>query len=191
MASDVSICSAALMLLGDSPIESLAENNRRAILCTAIYTHARDDILRAHPWNCLKTRVVLSPTGTTPAFGWTQEFNRPADWLRTLSVGDDSLGPDDYSFEGNKILARTDTLYLSYLARKDEGDWDAHLVQLMVKRMQMDLAYPITKSTSLREAVRAEIYTRGAGLLAQAKAVDGQENPPEDYGDTPLISVRG
>ncbi len=191
MASDVSISSAALMMLGDSPIASLAENNKRAILCNALYAQARDDVLRAHPWNCLKTRVVLSPLAAEPAFGWGYQYTKPGDLLRMIAAGNEEVGQQDYSFEGNRILCDDATLYLHYLARKTEDEWDPHLVQLMTRRMQLDLAYPITKSASLRDALRQEYYARPGGVLAQAKAVDGQENPPEDWGDSPRIAVRG
>lgn len=191
MATDVSICTAALMLLGDSPIASLSENTKRAIMCNAIYSQARDEVLRAHPWNCLKTRVVLSPLADAPAFGWGYQFTKPGDFLRMIMAGDEEIGQTDYVFEGNVILADTDTLHVHYLARKGEGEWDAHLVQLMVRRMQMELAYPITKSASLRDSLKEDYFRQGTGILAQAKAVDGQENPPEDWGDSPLITVRG
>lgn len=190
MANDVSICNAALMALGDSPIASLAENSKRAILCNALYPTVRDEMLRAHNWNCLITRVVLSPLGDAPAFGWEKQFTKPGDWLRTLSVGDDLTGYEDYAFEGNRIYANTDTLKLRYVAAKDPGEWDAHLVALVTKRMEVALAYPITKSTSLRESLKQDFYAPRVGVLAQAKAVDGQENPPEDYGDSPFIAVR-
>jgi hypothetical protein len=82
-------------------------------------------------------------------------------------------------------------VYLHYLASKDVSEWDANLANVMVRRMQLELAYPITKSASLRDVLRQEYYAKGVGVLAAAKSVDGQENPPEDFGDSPLIAVRG
>jgi hypothetical protein len=55
----------------------------------------------------------------------------------------------------------------------------------------MDLAYPITKSTSLRDSLKQEFYAKGVGIFARAKTVDGQENPPEDWNDSPFLNVRG
>jgi hypothetical protein len=61
----------------------------------------------------------------------------------------------------------------------------------MVKRMEMDLAYPITKSTSLADSLAQKFYARGNGVLAVSKAVDGQENQNEQFGDSPFLQVRG
>jgi hypothetical protein len=186
MASDVSICNAALQLLGDKVIASLSENTSRATLCNSLYTQARADILRAHPWNCLVTRATLAPTTDTAPGGWGYVFNLPGDWLRTLNVGEEDGVPEDYVMEGRKIFANSATLYLRYLANKSEGNWDAHLVDVLTKRMAADLAYPITKSASMVELREKKL----AQAMQQAKSVDGQENPPEDWGDSPLISVR-
>lgn len=187
MATDVSICSMALSLLGDQPIASLgAPNDRRATLCANIYPLAKEDILRSHPWNCLVKRVVLSPMTGAPAFEWGYQFALPGDCLRVLGVGYDGQ-PEDYQLEQGRILARSNVLRLRYLQKLGEGQWDAGLVDIMTKRMVRDLAYPITKSTSLAQLKAQEFEI----ALKRAKAVDGQENPPEDWDDCALIAVRG
>jgi hypothetical protein len=187
VASDVSICSAALSLLGDKPIASLSEPNRTAAtLCANIYPLAKDAIMRMHPWNCLGKRVILSPLSTTPAFEWGYQFTKPGDMLRVITVGYDGQ-PEEYLIEGDVILARSNVLRLHYTIRKGEGFWDALLTDLMIKRMTKDLAYPITKSASLA-ALKADEYKEALRL---AKTVDGQENPPEQFDDSPFIAARG
>ena len=187
MATDVGICSAALSLLGDKPISSLTEPNRvAATLCANIYPLAKADMMRAHPWNCLTTRVVLSPMVTVPAFEWRSQFVKPGDCLRIISVGYDGA-PEPYLLEDGKILANTSILRLLYLADKGEGFWDANLTDTMVKRMVKDLAYPITKSASLAEVKAKEFEA----CFKRARAVDAQENPPEEWNDSPFIAVRG
>jgi hypothetical protein len=190
MATDVSICSAALLLLGDSPIATLGENTRSAQLCANLYPIAKRAVLRAHPWNCLIKRVVLSPLAQAPSFDWSHQFALPGDMLRILQVGltGDTL---PYETEGKRILANTNTLRLRYVADLTEGNWDDMLVDVMVKRMECDLAYPITKSTSLRDSLLTEFMRPAIGVLARAKNVDAQENPPEEWTDSPFLSVRG
>ncbi|MFT3720413.1 hypothetical protein [Pseudorhodoferax sp.] len=187
MATDVQICSNALMLLGAAPIASLSEpGSRAAVICSNVYPLARQDVLRRHNWNCGVTRVVLAPLAEKPAFDWAHQFTKPGDWLRLIQIG--RLGQlPDYEFAGNRILSNLASLPLVYMAEVDEGRWDALLTGVMVKRMVADLAYPITKSTSLAEMRGAEYRE----ALQIAKGVDAQENPPEDWGDSPLISVRG
>lgn len=186
MATDVSICSAALTLLGDVPIANLSEpSNRRAQLCANIYPQAKLDVLRAHPWNCLTKRVVLSPLTETPEFEWGYQFALPGDCLRVLAVGYDEE-PEEYRLEQNRIKARSNVLRLLYQQNLGEGYWDASLVDVMTRRMVRDLAYPITKSASVAE-VKAREYEMA---FKRAKSVDGQENPPESWDDSPFIAAR-
>lgn len=188
MTTDVEICSNALMLLGAAPIASLAETSKQARLCANIYPNARLDVLRRHNWNCAVWRVNLAPlAGTPPGGEWSHWFARPGDWVRTLSVLPDGL---DYDFEGNRILANSSSITLRYVRDIGEGTWDAHLVDVMVKRMLKDLAYPITKSASLAELKAKEYHE----ALRTAKTIDGQERPADSLdadGASPFISVRG
>ena len=186
MTTDVEICSAALMLLGAPPIASLSETSKGAILCANLYPLARKDLLRMHPWNCSVTRVMLAPLVGAPPFDYANWFAKPGNWLRTLDVGTRS-NPLEYEFAGGRILCNTDSLPFRYVADVGEGNWDSHMVDVMVKRMVADLAYPITKSTSLAQLKQA-LYQDAKKL---AKSIDGQENPPEEIDDAPFIAVRG
>jgi hypothetical protein len=186
MATDVEICSAALLQLGDAPIASLSENTARARVAKNLYPSAKLAVLRAHPWNCAIKRVSLAALVGTPAGGeWSNWFATPGDLLRVLDVG--QCGDDDYAFEGNRILYNGSSLVLRYVADITEGNFDALLTDVLKKRMAWDMAYAITKSTSLMESKQAE-YVRA---LREAKSIDGQENPPEEYGDSPFLQVRG
>lgn len=185
MATDVEICSKALILVGDKPIASLTEQTTRAAICNNLYPLAKRDLLRAHLWNCAIKRVQLTALSGAPAYDWSNWFAKPGDWLRLIDVG--NCGADDYAFEGNRILANQSTLLLRYVSEATEGAWDSSLTDVMIKRMAADLAYPITKSTSLMQVKQQEYQV----ALRTAKAIDGQENPPEQFGDSPFIAARG
>lgn len=184
--SAVSICSNALLLLGDSPIDSFDVDNNRTRLVANLYAYKRNKVLRAHPWNCATKRVILSPDVTAPEFDWAYQFTLPDDWLRTLSVGleDD---PDDYRPEGRLILMDSNVCRLRYIWNNEvEATWDSLLIDAMTQVMVAALTYPITKSTT-KQATEEEIVKR---VLKEARSVDGQEAPPETLGDFPLLSNR-
>ena len=184
--SAVQICSNALLLLGDKPINSFDEATDRALICSNLWDNARQAVLRAHPWNCAKMRVALAPESETPAFDWAYQFIMPGECLRVLFVGQAGV-PEDYTIEGRRILADVNPLYLSYIFdNEDVASWDALLVEAMQRYMAFSMAYPITKSASLRDSM----YQEYGNLLRSAKSVDGQEEPPETAGDSPLIDVR-
>lgn len=188
--SMISICTNALLSIGDKPISSFDDNTDRARICGNMYYQLRDTTLRAHPWNCAKKRVILAPLTTTPAFGWRCQFQTPSDCLRLLQVGNKILGIDerlDFELEGRTILSNANNLPIRYIwGNYDESTWDSMLVEAMTLTLAAGIAYALTKSTSLMQAKQQEL----ALFYKQAKATNGQENPPETLGDFPLLEAR-
>lgn len=186
MASSVTICSNALLALGAHPINSFDEATEHARLCANMYPTVRNDLLRKHPWNCAVKRVILSPSSTPPVFGFGFQFPLPGDLIRILSIGEEF---DDipYRIEGNRLLANLNAIRLRYIWRnEDESTWDPALVSLAEAMMAAKLAYAVTSSASLRDTLTQE----AAYLLRQAKAIDGQEEPPEELGGYPTLESR-
>lgn len=187
MATPVSICSQALLLLGDKPISAFNDATDRARLASNLYPDARLALLRAHPWNCATRRIVLAPEVSVPAFGgWTHQFALPGDCIRVWSVGQYDDEPEPYRVEGRRILYSGTACNLRYSIDTPEDQWDPLLVSVMVAQMAAAFAFPITKSGAEAER-RSSAY---ADLLDQAKLVDGQENPPEEYDDRTLLDAR-
>jgi hypothetical protein len=91
MASVVDICNTALNQLGASTILTLTEDSKNARLCNARYTQIRDAVFRSHPFNCLQKRVELSSSTTTPAWGYSFQYDLPGDCLRLLRILDELL----------------------------------------------------------------------------------------------------
>lgn len=182
-ATAVSICSNALLDLGAQTINALDEASERARLCSNLYETVRDDMLRAHPWNCAIKRVQLAPDAGAPEFGYSHRFTLPGDWLRTLSVENVT----DYAIEGRCILCNAAALNLRYVFRNaNESTWDAALVRVMTLAMAARMAYAITQSTSKQQLCMQELEFE----LRKARAIDGQEEPPETLGDFPLLQSR-
>lgn len=187
MATSVSICSNALLMLGAQTINSLSETSDRAQLCANIYPQARDNVLRSHFWNCAIKRISIAPDADAPAYDYANQFTLPNDWLRTVSVG--QYGREaDYKTEGRKILCDESPLLLRYVFRNtDERTWDAGLVDVMTLAVAADIAYATTGSASMAQLMQQNF----AQALRQAKAIDGQDDPPEVLGDFALIQSRG
>jgi hypothetical protein len=187
MQSEVSICSSALVRLGAKPISSLDEASDQARTCAAIWESVRDDLLRLHPWNSATTRVQLAPLSAPPAFDFPYQFALPDDWLRTIQVGNEGA-PMRYRTEGRRILAETQLLPLVYIFRNTNvGTWSANLASLAQTAMAANIAYSVTKSTSLAEAWAARFDAQ----IRTAKAIDGQEDPPEIFGgNSDLLDAR-
>jgi len=187
-ATGVSICSNALLMLGAQTINDFADqmNLDRAKMCANLYPTVRDDMLRSHPWNCAIKRAVLAPDAQAPSFGYGQSFELPADFLRVLEVG--TAGCQiDYLVEGSTIQADTTVLELRYVFRNEvENTWDSSLVKLVTLAMAAALAYPVTQSSALQQSMEQKLELS----LRRARAVDGQEDPPQMLGDERLLASR-
>lgn len=185
MATDVSICSTALQLLGDKEISAFT-GSERATKCGAIYPIIKEYVLRKHPWNCATKRVTLStPDVTAPAFGFGNRFQLPTDFLRMLEVGDQNYKPD-YMLEDGFILTDEASINIRYIYKAAESKFDSLLTYAMVCAMKAALAYPVLESTSEKQVALQELKE----ALREAKTVDGQEDEPETLGDFPLIDAR-
>ncbi len=192
-ATDVSICSNALLRLGGQPFSSFTEadpttSNLAQVRAAAnLWPTVRQAVLRSHSWNCATKRVVLSPDTTPPTFGWNNRFLMPSDWLKTLQVGEYEDSRVTYRTESRVFLCDDDAFYLVYVYDNlVPGTYDSALVAAMEQAMCAVLAYPVTKSTSLRDSLLQELKV----LLGQARAADGQDDPPETLGDFRLLAAR-
>lgn len=184
--SPVTICSNALMLVGDAPISDFDEDNDRARRAKSLWPVVRDYVLRRHPWNCAIRRVVLPPETERPEFDYSYRFTLPGDCLRVLSVGMEGERPR-YKVEGRAVLMDYNVCQLRYIFRSDDvAAWDAMLVWGMTQSMRAAFAYSITQSGSLEQAIDAALRE----TLKQARAVDGQEDEPEAMDDSPLLAAR-
>lgn len=178
MTSAVSICSNASLLLGGKTISDFSEDTDRARIASNLFETVRDATLRSHPWNCAVKRVRLSPDANAPSYGYDNQFTMPGDCLRILVIGDDDQ--TDYNVEGRKILCNEPELLLKYIFRNEvEATWDSTLIHAVTLGMAAAMAYAITGSATAGDGFAAQARE----ALKYARAVDGQENPPETLGD--------
>jgi hypothetical protein len=151
-----------------------------------LYPQVRNAVLRAHPWNCATRRVVLTPDSVPPAFSWSYQFLKPSDWLRTLQVGQDGC-PEDFLDEGGRILADTNALYLLYIWRNENpATYDAMLIDALTAAMAARMAITLTGDVDKKTNAEATYAT----LMKQARALDGQDQPPLAFLDSPLLLAR-
>ncbi|AYR23024.1 hypothetical protein [Herbaspirillum rubrisubalbicans] len=186
MPSAVSICSNALLKLGAKTIASFAEGSDHATLASNLFPSVRDSMLRAHYWNCAIKRVLLSPLTQTPAFDFAYQFSLPGDWIRTVQVGRKGY-QIPYRSEGRNILSDAAQLPLVYVFRNENpASWSTNFIRVMEQAMAAEMAYAVTASSSLRDSMNAELQQ----MLKVAKAIDGQDDPPEEFEEGSLVESR-
>lgn len=191
MATEVSICSNALRRLGDSPITSLTEDSERGRLCNAFYEPSRDAILRSHTWNFAINRANLAKLSTAPAFEYANQFALPTDpfCLRVLK-----MEFEDYEFkienlagQGRVLLTDEGEAKIIYIARvTDPSLFDSMFVDVLTAKLAVDLAYPITNSTTL-QAQMQKLFER---KLSEARSLDSTEGSTDSIISTVFTDFR-
>lgn len=175
MPSVVDICNRALILIGADTIMSLTEDTEVARYCNAVYEQIRDEVLRAHVWNCCLARASLPRLSESPAWGYSYQYQLPSDCLRVVRFEDLDT---DYKIEGRKLLTNASSAKILYIKREtDPNQYDPLLIGCIAARLAAELAYPIANSADLAKQMWA-LYER---KLAEAKAVDGGEGKPEEF----------
>ena len=185
MASVVDICNTALNQLGASTILTLTEDSKNARLCNARYTQIRDAVFRSHPFNCLQKRVELSSSTTTPAWGYSFQYDLPGDCLRLLRILDyDS----DHKVEGRSILSNNSSMNILYISRiTDPNQYDELLRETISAALAADIAYAITSNNTTQQNMIALYQDK----LRDARFVDSTEgyNTTQEDGMTDVIDA--
>ena len=195
-ASVVDICNQALYLLGHDSITALDDGTRRANLCNLLWPEVRDTVLSDHPWNCCIARDELAQDATTPEFEFDYRYALPTDpyCLRVISCDQDQYTDENgqaaypWKVEGRFILINVGTtVKIKYIARiTDVAQYPPNLVTAMAAKLAAELAFPVTRSSSVRSQME-ELYDR---KIAQAKIVDAQEGIPTPFESNVLWNAR-
>ena len=187
MASEIDIYNITLNFLGADQIMDAGQNSENAQILQSLYATTRDAVLRAHPWNCALTRAQLAVMAVAPAWGYTAQFQLPADpyCLRVHRLEDDAL---PFVVEGRRILCdAAGPLNILYVARvTDAEQYDALLLQTIAARLAYAGGYRITNNPDMT----ANSWKWYGELLQEARSIDGQEGAPEDMGAGDFLGVR-
>lgn len=198
MASNIDIANRALTKIGANRIISLGDDNKEGREVNSMFSIVRDAELRAHSWRFSIKRAQLAALSTAPEFGYAYQYRPPADCLKILEVGDfypgadlsDYVGSDnsEYAYENGVILTDyTAPLKLRYVARiEDPSLFDSLFVEAFACRLAMELAEPITQSSTKRQLAQSE-YDMAVKAAVQASSI---EKPPTKVADDTFILAR-
>ena len=191
MASEVSICNAALQLVKHTTqITSLSQGTKQATACEVIYEEMRDTLLEMHTWNFATSRVKLARLVATPVFEWSYGYQLPADFLRAVSVHENanSFGATPYKIEGGHINTDATDLYLRYIQRvSDPNLMPPTFRSALTKLLGSRLAVALAQSMSLSEKLYAQFLDQD---LPTAKSTDAVQGHADDLPESSWISAR-
>ncbi len=183
MSSQIEICNMALSRLGSSRIISLGDNTVESKTLNAIYNQVAKFVMAMGPWPSVKCRAVLAQTTTTPAFGFSYQYQLPVDpkCLKVLRLNELKLGDVNYQVEGDKIIcdeAAVSILYIGYIT--DTEQYDAYLEQAIINQLVVEMAYSRTGQFPVASALMQDARKQIEDLLNNACTQNPSEDIPSD-----------
>lgn len=178
MTSKVQICNQALSKLGKGTITSLTEGTEAANLCNLFIDSVIDQVCVEGHWPSTIVRRELAKDTVSPSYGFDSQFSLPNSpyCLKVLEVNSDNMGYTRFKVEGRKLLSDSSTVKIKYIARPEAvTQMDPLLIECIVYKLALELAYPITGSTSgtqLMEQMYRQALQRGQTSMNQQGSDD-------------------
>lgn len=195
MATEVDVCSAAVVELGGQPLADLTSTEMGRTAGT-LFPLERDRLMRRHPWSFLRARKVLSNPSENVGFDLTNVFALPVDFQRLEAVGY-GLNQDQYQLVYDPNLDRpgiatgpdVTTLPVVYFrSTPSPANWPGWFVDLMQCAMKARLAYAVTNSRTVAADAKQEFEA----LYRVMTGAHGAETASRELQfDDDLMAARG
>lgn len=184
MSSSIDICSNALQLIGDEPINSFDEPGAGPQVAKAIYQTTKETLLSSHPWSFALKQQRLNRLSQVPdkKTGFLYAFQLPTDLIRIWNIQDHS----DYILINGLLYSNHKQLLCTYIYDVEETALPPQVVKALEYSLAADFAIAITENQSMNA-----LYEQKAQMaLGQARSIDSQGRPQQSIVDSPLIDVR-
>lgn len=184
MASNIDIASNALILIGDSPINSFEEPGAGAQAASNLYQGTYEDVLSEHPWTFATKFQKLNQLAAEPdpLINWRFGYQVPVDSIAIWEVKPHS----NYEIVEDILYSNQNELLARYIFSPDETKLPAHFVKALEYKLAAEFAIAVTEDTAKNELYEKK-YLRALG---KARSRDSQSKPQTPIVDSPFIDVR-
>jgi hypothetical protein len=199
--TNVSLCSSALNLLGESAIASFTEDSDKARTCAQLYQNIKDSLIAMYPWSFSRKKVQLARLTSTPVSRWTYEYTMPTDrvgdaYAVFASDAIDTPPTTYYDVQGGKLLTNYSEIWLDYQYSAPEATMPAHFKQLFIYVLAFNYAGTVTemdtKAAFWKEtAFGSPSENMRGGFFRTAANTDSRGRPNEAMISDDFIAVRG
>lgn len=188
--------SAALVLCGEKPMNSLTDQRYGASVGAAMFDMIYEAELQSNRWRFACKKAQLAQVNTTPPNEWQYCFQLPTDML--LPIGFWGVGPDRcYDIYSDKIYTNITSnpgpinssapvLTFDYMFKPDPATVPSYFSLLMTYALAKDMIKPITESDSAVTLMTTK-YNRQKSV---AQYADAQGRPNRPLQSNPFVQVR-
>lgn len=192
----LSICSAALVLTGEKPMNSLTENRYGAAVCAALFDMVYENELQSNRWRFACKKAALAQVNATPPNEWQFCFQLPTDML--LPIGIWGVGLDrTYEIYADKIYTNITSnpgpinstapvLTFDYLFKADPATAPSYFTLLVTFALAMNAIKPITESDTAQTRMEQKYNQQ----RARAMFADAQGRPNRPLQHNPFVQIR-
>ena len=198
----LSICSDALIMLGESPLTSFSGTDA-GVVCDRLYDDIKKMTLAMYPWSFTISKLQLSK-GTAPVNEYKYAYNLPTNLQRISGVravfNSAQVGAQPiqggWEILGKTLITNQETIVIDFQVEPEEFDLPSYFVQLLKYMMTWHIAETVTDQITKAEywrqiAIGTVAENMRGGYFRVAANIDGSTKQNEVFADYSLIGVRG
>lgn len=188
--------SAALVLCGEKPLNSLTDSRYGAAAGAAMFDMVYENELQSNRWRFACKKGQLARINATPPNEWQYCFQLPTDML--LPIGIWGVGPDrTYEIYSNVIYTNitsnpgpinssSPVLTFDYLFKPDPSTVPSYFSLLVTYALAKDMIKPVTEGDTAASAMATKyIFQRNRAMYA-----DAQGRPNRPIAHNPFVQNR-
>jgi len=182
MATNIEICSNALVMVGHGSIASFTEGGAGANTASALYETTYESLLSQYRWHFASAKATLSRLTAAPLNEFTYAYQLPANYISSTGIHPRV----DYEIYEDKLYCNETTIDLDYVFKPDESKLPGYFQRALEFNLAAVFAIPVTDNSTKAEEYRKMFEDQ----LKRARYVDSQSRPVDAIVDSPFISVR-
>ena len=180
--SKIQMISNALVLLGETPLNSLTDDRYGATVGSNLFDLLYESELQSNRWRFSCTKKALSQLTATPLNEWQFAYQLPADML--LPIGTWPKFP--YEIYADRLYTDQTEVDLEYQFKPELNKVPAYFALLMTYALARDMAKPITESDAGVQIMNQKYLSQ----RNRAMFADAQGRPSRAIVDSPFTDIR-
>ena len=182
MATSISMCSNALLMIGHGTISSFTEGGAGAEVASNLYDSTYENQLTLSRWRFATAKRALGRLVDTPLNEWTYAFQLPSDYLVAIKV----VPQSDYEIYEDKLYSNLTEVALDFVFKPDESMLPPWFAKMMEFALAAQFAIPITDNSTKAEEYRLQYEAQ----YKKARFIDAQARPSDAIAHSPFTEVR-
>jgi hypothetical protein len=178
----IGLISKALILIGETPLNSLSDNRYGATVGANLFELLYENELQSNRWRFACAKKSLSRLVATPLNEWTYAYQLPSDMLLPIGV----FPPAPYEIYADRVYTDETSIDLEYMFKPDITSVPAYFSAMMVYALARDMVKPITES----ETAVSTFHQKYIAQRNRAMYADAQGRPNSAISHSPFTDNR-